>query len=82
MSFSRVEKGLEIARHGGVQRQRRKVEKFEVTDFDGSGKVHIVTHDLDNDTWKCDCEDFKYHGSGIDPCKHIWGAMIDERGAD
>ena len=82
MSFSRVEKGLAIARNGGVKRVRERIERFEVTDFGGSQRTHIVKHNLDTDEWTCDCEDFKYRQNTLEECKHIWGAMIDERGGD
>lgn len=80
--FSRVEKGLAIAKNGGVQRVRNRIVVYEVTDFDGSGRKHLVKHNLDTDEWHCDCEDFKYNGNSIDPCKHIWSAIIDEKGGN
>ena len=79
MEFSRVEKGLAIAKNGGVRREVNRIVKYAVTDFEGSQKTHIVEHNLDTDEWKCDCEDFKFF-TGADFCKHIWGAMIDEKG--
>ena len=78
MTFDRVEKGLAIAKHGGVQRAINRVVQYVVTDFAGSQRQHTVTHNLDTDEWDCTCEDFKYNGIGH--CKHIWAVKIDEDG--
>lgn len=70
-NYSRVEKGLEIAKRGDVE----LIGHVYGVKGDRS-IVYRVDHNIVDDIWSCTCPDFKYRDGGH--CKHINAVKIEE----